>query len=308
MKAITARLHAAPRIFLTGAVTVLLLLASLYCTPTPARAESAPATQYPQPGQAFYYYDEPNVLGEATRADILAKNATLYEKYGVQVVVLAVNSLPAGDYPQRVAYLRGLMDNWQVGGPEGRGLLLALSIADEDYLAVSGSRLKDSFTTESLKTLLDQQLEPDFSAKNYDAGAAKFFSAAVSQADAYCAAHPEVFGAPSQDPASSQGSIVSVKTGKKKGAVPVLVWVACAAGAVAVLSIAVFVLAGQGHRRRRGSRHGVHRRSPIITPSRTNVLHYESRPTLHIRSSSRATGAYRGQKTTRTRTNIDRRP
>lgn len=285
----------------------LLLLLALLILQIPLASAHAEESggQLPQPWQEFYYYDEANVLGEITRADILSRNTQLNEQYGVQIVVMTVNALPAGDYSQRVAYLRQIASGWQIGGSDGRGLLLALSIGDQDYLAVAGDKLKASFTTDSLKALLDAQLEPDFSTGAYEAGAAKFFTAAAAQAESYCAANPEAFsqtGETSSRPASTK---------KKDTGSQVLLIVCIAAAVIAVVCIAIFLLmSGGGNRRRRSSRYGgygVHRGRPVITPPRTNVLHYESRPTLHIRSSSRSTGVYRNQKSTRSRTNIDRR-
>lgn len=271
-----------------------LFLALVLCAaPLSARAEAP----LPSPWPEFYYYDEPGVLDEAVRADILAKNGTLSEKYGVQLAVMAVNSLPAGDYAQRVAYLRSVMDSWQLGGTQGRGLLLALSVADQtypngDYIAVAGAGLQDAFPTESLKTLLDTYLEPDFSTGAYGAGAGKFVAAAAGQAETYCAAHPELFsledgGKPAAAPAASR---------KKASAGQIVLWVCLGvAGAVLLVCVAMFLIANYGGRRRRRNRRGVHRRSPVITPPRTTIMHYESRPTLHIKSSGRTTGVYRDQ-------------
>lgn len=255
------------------AVTILLLLTSIYVTALPsAQAQSA---QVPQPWQEFYYYDEAGILDEATRADILSKNTSLHERYGTQLAVMTVQNLPAGDYAQRVAYVRSVLDSWQVGGEQGRGVLLALAVADGDggdYLAVAGEGLKDCFTTETLKSLLDTYLEPDFGTKAYSAGVAKFMAAAAEQAEGYFAQQPQ------DNP--SGGSAPE----KEEEGVPVLLWVGIGAAAAAVLAALCFWILSRRSRRR--NRRSVHRRNPVITPARSNVTLHESHPLIHIKHSA----------------------
>lgn len=259
-------------------------------------AAGTPAPEIPQPGEEFYYLDQAGILSQETRSAIVARNQTLNEKYGVQLVVFTSANLPVQGYAQRVEYLRSVMSQWQVGGAEGRGLILALSVGDEDYLAVAGAALQGEFTSQSLKALLDAQLEPDFGSKNYDAGVSKFFTAAADRAEAFCEASPEAFALGS----SGEKSGPNLGAKKKSTGSTVLLWVGIVAAAVAVVSIVIFVLAGRSGGRRRSSRRGVHRGSPIITPPRSNVLRHEFRPTVQIKSSRQTTGVYRNQKPTRT--------
>ncbi len=258
-----------------------------------AQGQSAEPTSppIPQPSQAFYYHDESNLLSESTRSAILEKNTQLNQNYGVQLVVMAVDTLPVSGYTQRVEYLRNVLSSWQAGGPEGRGLILALSISDGDYLAVAGKGLQELFTTQALKSLLDTHLEPDFSSGSYDAGTEKFFSAAAAQVEEYAAAHPEKFS-PGEPSANSSRAQTSSR--EKDAGSLVLVWVASIAGAVAVICIAVYFFIGHSTRNRRA----VHRRVSMITPPRSNVLRHESRPTVQIKSSRQTTGVYRNQKPT----------
>lgn len=255
------------------------------------------APEIPQPGEQFYYLDQAGVLSQETRSAIVERNQGLYEKYGVQLVVFTSINLPVQGYAQRVEYLRSVMSQWQVGGGEGRGLILALSTGDEDYLAVAGEALKGEFTTQSLKAMLDAQLEPDFAAKAYDAGVGKFFGAAADRAEAYCGANSGSFTSSGGEKTQSSPNVGAKK---KSAGSTVLLWVGIVAGVVAVASIVVFVLAGSSHGRRLPSRRGVHRGSPIITPPRSNVLRHEFRPTVQIKSSRQTTGVYRNQKPTRT--------
>lgn len=253
-------------------VTMLLCLTSLYYgSAIPVRAEPGPAV--PEPSADFYYNDQANLLSDETKALILTKNAEL-SPHSLQLVVLTVDTLPVTGYTQRVEYLRSVMQSWQVGGAEGRGLLLALSVSDEDYLAVAGEGLQSCFTTELLKSMLDAQLEPDFSARSYDAGVSKFITEAAAQAQTFAA--------------SPESQPVSAEPEKKKSeGVPVLLWVALGAGAVAVVCIAVFFMASRPSRHRYGSHRTVHRHTPLVTPSRTNVMRHENHTPIVIKSAHR---------------------
>ncbi len=261
-------------------VTTLMLLPSLYCgVAIPARAEASP--EVPEASTDFYYNDQANLLSEETRSLILTKNAAL-APHSIQLVVLTMDTLPVTGYTQRVEYLRSVMQSWQVGGAEGRGLLLALSVSDGDYIAVAGEGLLSHFTTDLLKSLLDAQLEPDFSAGSYDAGVSKFITEAASQAETFAV--------------SSGSPPVSAKPAPKKDdGVPVLLWVALGAGAVAVLCIAVFLLSGR-QSRRYSPRRGVHRHAPLVTPPRTNVLRHESHTPIIVKSARRGDGPSRIRK------------
>ena len=216
-------------------------------------------------------------------------------------MVYTTAALPYESFAQRVEYLRRLMDSWQVGGESGRGLLVAVSVADQDYLAVAGTGLQGEFTTQALKDLLSAQLEPDFSAGAYDAGLSKFFTAAAGKAETYLAS-----GAVQTNPngAASQGTPAR-SGGKKKQGPNILLWVCVGAAGVAVVSLAVFVLAGRAswnHRNRRT----VHRRSSLLYPSRTTIMHLDARPTVQVKHSQRSSqNSYRTQKQSRSRSNID---
>lgn len=273
------------RVLFLFSLTILMFLSSLYCgTGVPASAESSPPI--PEAGVDFYYNDQANLLSGETKALILTKNAEL-APHSIQLVVLTADTLPAAGYTQRVEYLRGVMQSWQVGGKDGRGLLLALSVFDGDYLAVAGEGIQGLFTTDALKSLLDAQLEPDFSLGAYDAGVSKFMTEAASQAQAW-AATPESRPVSGETKAEPQPE-------KDSGPSP-LIWVAAAAGAVAVICAAIFLLSGRPRRRRYGSRRGVHRHTPLVTPPRTNVLRHENHTPMIVKTAHRGEGPTRIRK------------
>lgn len=260
-------------------VTFLFLLSSLYCGATnTARAESGPAI--PEPGADFYYSDGANVLSGETKSLILTKNAGLSSR-SVQLVVLTMDTLPVTGYTQRVEYLRSVMKSWQVGGAEGRGLILALSISDEDYVAAAGDGLQSHFTTDLLKSMLDAQLEPDFAARAYDAGVSKFITEAAAEAEAF-ASTPE--GQPAlAEPEPEEGNGLAS-----------LPWGLMISLPAAAVCIAIFAFSRR--RRRYAPRRRVHRHSPLVTPPRTTVLHRESRTPMIVKSSQRSEGPSRIRK------------
>lgn len=274
----------APGLFLFS-LTILMILSSLYYgTGILASAESSPPV--PEAGADFYYNDQANLLSGETKALILTKNAEL-APHSIQLAVFTADTLPVTGYTQRVEYLRGVMQSWQVGGSEGRGLLLALSVSDGDYLAVAGEGIQGLFTTDALKSLLDAQLEPDFSSGSYDAGVSKFITEAASQAQAWAAA-------PQGQPVS--GEPAAEPQPKKEGGPSPLIWVALAAGAAAVVFVAIFLLAGRPRRRRYGSRRSVHRHTPLVTPPRTNVLRHENHTPMIVKTAHRGEGPTRIRK------------
>lgn len=269
------------RFFTVLLVTLQVCLSSLYCGT--ARAESAP--EIPGPSTDFYYNDQANLLSDATKALILTKNAEL-STASIQLVVLTTDALPVTGYTQRVEYLRSVIRSWKVGGESGRGLLLALSVSDGDYLAVAGDGLQSFFTTDLLKSLLDAQLEPDFSAGAYDAGVSKFVAEAASQAQTFAASSTDQPAAAPVE-SSPQQAPESVPEKKEDGGAPILLWLAIGAAAVAVVCIGVFLLAGGAGRRRYAPRRGVHRHAPLVTPPRTNVLRHENHTPMVIKSAHR---------------------
>ncbi|MDD7646042.1 MAG: TPM domain-containing protein [Ruminococcus bromii] len=218
----------------------------------PASADGSSAI--PQPTVDFYVYDEANVLSAETKSTILAKNAELNEKYGVQIVVMTVSLLPGSDLESRATYLTSVIQSWKVGGEQGNGLILALSISDEDYVAVAGNNFKPEFTNVVLKNLLNEQLEPDFKNKAYDAGVAKFFTAAAQRAETY-AASLAASAEPSGEP---EASAVPEKTEDEKSGGSVFLSILKFLGtfvlvllALAVISLIVIQVHGQMVRKKR---------------------------------------------------------
>ena len=65
------------------------------------------------------------------------------------------------------------------------GFLLVMAIAEENYYLQAGAGVDDAFDGATLQVLLDQYLEPDFAAEDYDAGALKLFDALYQEVEQY---------------------------------------------------------------------------------------------------------------------------
>ena len=139
----------------------------------------------PDPSANFYIHDEEEILSNETKTAILTRNASLYEKYGIQIVVLTMKAIPGADINAKGAYLHQIIDSWQVGGTSEKCLMLMLSVTEQNYVAVAGDGLSAEFPVDTWSALFTQYLEPDFAAQQYDAGVLKFFNAIAEKAELY---------------------------------------------------------------------------------------------------------------------------
>ena len=154
-------------------------LAALAATAVLAAAFCAPALALLSPTADFYVNDSAGVLDEATERQIVEQNDGLYAACGAQIVVVTVNDtegLGTAEY----AYQLG--NEWGIGSSsENNGVLLLLSIGEQDYQCTTGSGLEDSLSTMTLSRILQEDLEPDFAAGDYDAGVQKTFDTLYRQ-------------------------------------------------------------------------------------------------------------------------------
>lgn len=170
----------------------------------------------PAASESFYVYDGADVLSAETEQAIVAKNGEIKEKYGVQIVVMTLDSMPGETPEERVAYAQSVLQTWKVGGDSGNGALLVLSISDADYWAVSGEGAKACFTNSVLGNLLKDQLEADFDAELYDDGVTKFVDAAVKKLESYTNAQNLAAGTSSAEPGDGKAEDVPEKDAADK--------------------------------------------------------------------------------------------
>lgn len=174
-----------------------------------------------KPNDDFYYYDDAGVMTEATRAMIYYNNVELQKACGAQIVVAAVKTL-GGMTCESYAYQ--LINDWGVGDKdENNGAVLLLAIEEDDYYLTVGTGLERHLDAGTVKTLLDEYLEPDFARKDYDAGIRKIFEAVFTRVSSAYRAGVTFKGASNWETTTGTASVgqdapqeVEVGTSKKQ--------------------------------------------------------------------------------------------
>lgn len=127
------------------------------------------------PGGTLYVMDTANVFTAETTVYMEEKNAQLYAAYGAQIVFITMDTT----YPYDIMLTAELFFE-QLNDGSGeleKGILVLLSIQDEDYALLSGYELEDTMSDERLTDYANRYLEEDFAAGAYDVGSKKLFDA-----------------------------------------------------------------------------------------------------------------------------------
>ncbi len=143
--------------------------------------------------EKYYITDEAGVISDATEEYIVSQNALLEQNCsGAQIVVVVVDFLDGMDIED---YCYQLFDELDIGSDaEDNGVLLLLTIGEENYWCMQGTGLINSLSSGTIDDILWYNLEPDFAVGNYDAGVKTVFDAlykelcsiyGVSGADSY---------------------------------------------------------------------------------------------------------------------------
>lgn len=158
--------------FLHRAGMILLACVLAVCISVPALASTIPDAPN------SFVLDEADVISADTESYINEQNKTLSEACGAQIVFVTVDF--TGDYIME-DYAYEVFNKWGIGDKdENNGLLFVLAIGAEDYYALPGSGVTDLFSGGTLSTLLNDYLEADFAAGNYDDGVRKTFGRALT--------------------------------------------------------------------------------------------------------------------------------
>lgn len=156
--------------------TLILVLVTLMLTlliPSWSLAKS----DLPQHTGAFYVNDFANVIDAKTENYLVNYGIKLHKQSGAQVVVATIDS--TGGIPIK-KYATDLFNKWGIGSKEkNNGVLLLLSIQDDDYWAVQGKGITDTLPDYKIANILTNQLEPDFAAKKYSSGVHKTYGAFI---------------------------------------------------------------------------------------------------------------------------------
>ena len=149
-----------------------LLLISLFIAGIPRIIANADTLK---PTKEFYVNDYADVISVEVEDEIIDLGYQLEEQTGAQIVLVTVD-FTNGDSLE--TYAMDLFNDWGIGSAEKNdGLLILLSIGDDDYWVTQGEGLEDTLTSGKISSILQKYLEPDFAAKDYSAGAKKTYEA-----------------------------------------------------------------------------------------------------------------------------------
>jgi len=118
--------------------------------------------------------DYANVLSSSTEQYIQEYSQILADNFKACIVVVTVDFVQSNIED----YCYAIFNNWQIGDKDlNNGVLLLMSVGDDDYYMMVGRGISDSFTTAKIRSILDNYLEPYFAKKDYDSGARAAFEA-----------------------------------------------------------------------------------------------------------------------------------
>lgn len=143
--------------------TVLLLVMILLT------ASSVPVyADIPEVSSSFYAADYADVIDAETEEYIVAENGAIEANCdGAQIVVVTVDFLDGMDIED---YCYKLFNDWQIGGVSNNGVLLLLTIGEENYWCMTGKGLENKLTAGDIDNILWYNLEDYFAAGDYDQG------------------------------------------------------------------------------------------------------------------------------------------
>ena len=151
----------------------LLTILLLFACPLSVYADSLP-----EPSTQFYVLDEAGVLGSAAEAKIVSENQALFALTGAEIAVVCVDTTGSMDIAD---YAYELFNKWGIGSSQrNNGVLILLSIDEDDYWVLQGEGLETTLTSGMLKLMNNDYLEPHFAKKQYEDGVLALFDAIVA--------------------------------------------------------------------------------------------------------------------------------
>ena len=149
---------------ITALITVLLLILA------PAGILAA---SY-DPPKDVYVADYANVIDSETERYIIETGKKLDEKTGAQIVIMTVDFVD-GDFED---FCYEIFNSWGIGDSvKNNGILLVMSIGDQDAYCLQGAGLEKSLTSGMIGDMLNEYLADDFFSGNYSEGARHIFDA-----------------------------------------------------------------------------------------------------------------------------------
>lgn len=155
----------------------IALIAMLLSVLLPTQSWATPAV--PEHTESFYVNDYANVIDIKAENYMVNYGVRLHQETGAQVVLVTVDSTGGASMEE---YATTLFNSWGIGSADkNNGVLLLLSIEDDDYWALQGDGLKSTLTDSILSQILAESLEPDFAQQDYAVGARKTYGAIIEQ-------------------------------------------------------------------------------------------------------------------------------
>lgn len=126
-----------------------------------------------------FVWDEAGVLSESTEEHIINSSYNLSQQTGGEIIVACVNTTGLYDIAD---YAYEMFNQWKIGGKsENNGVLLLLSIDEQDYWCLQGEGLERTLSSGKIKLILNEYLEPDFAKGDYDAGVLATYNALLGE-------------------------------------------------------------------------------------------------------------------------------
>lgn len=139
----------------------------------------------PEPSDYFYVADYADVLSAETEEEILSGSEYLEEQCGAQIVVATVEFTDGMDMED---YAYRMYNDWAIGNSRNEGLLILLSIGDDNYWVTQGKGLENSLTAGTIQNILDTCMEPSFAAQDYDGAVRDSYEQFYNEVAAICGA------------------------------------------------------------------------------------------------------------------------
>ena len=162
----------------------------------------------PGPTDYFYVADYADVLSEPAEQSMLAGSEFLDSQYGAQIVVAAVNFTDGMDIED---YAYRMFNSWEIGSSSDKGLLILLSIGDDNYWVMPGKGLESSLPASVIQNILDEKMEPSFAVQDYERAVLDSYDAFYDKVSEICGATGSSNAAPGQT--SGHTSSVSQASG-----------------------------------------------------------------------------------------------
>lgn len=147
------------------------------------------AADIPKPTNKFFVNDFANVISSEDEMKMLQQGATLYNKFGAQVVVVTIKSL---DGESLEAYSLEMARSWGIGSKkDDNGILLLLSVDERKVRIEVGTGLEGALPDSKTGRILDAYGIDYFKKDNFSQGLASVYSSLVNEVYIEYGAEPE---------------------------------------------------------------------------------------------------------------------